>query len=489
MISDIVIIGAGITGSTIARELSKYKLKILVVEKRSDVAFGQPTKGNTGLIHAGYDDEPGTNRAKLCVRGNRLWHDLAPMIGVPFEETGSFVVALSDDEVDHLRELRDRGQKNGVTRLEIIEDREILREMEPNLTTEAVAALFAPTAAITPPYEAAIAMAENAIQNGVQFITETEVEEIVKKNDEVLGVDTNRGRIEARCIINAAGLHADKVSDMADLGHFKIIPRKGEYYLFDKKLFHLVRHILFPVPTPISKGIVVTRTNEGNILIGPNAYEIDDKGDMTTTQDGLEEVFSGALKLVPELSHHRNQIITYFSSLRPETPKRDFIIRTYDELKGFINVAGIRSPGLTAAPAVAEKVIGLVRECGLEFSRKGSFNPIREPMRHPIRESAFSEAERLIQENPKYGHVICRCEHVTEGEIVEAIKRGATTIDGVKFRTRAGMGRCQGGFCTPHIINILSRELGISPTEVTKRGGGSHLLLCETKGLLKEEER
>jgi glycerol-3-phosphate dehydrogenase len=483
MRSDIIVIGAGITGSTIARELSKYRQQILVVEKRSDVAFGSPTKGNTGLIHAGYDDQPGTRKANLCTRGNMLWHSIAKEISAPLKETGSLVVALNKNEEDHLRQLKERGEKNGVPLLEIVEDKKRLLKIEPNLNKDATAALFAPTAAITAPYELALAVSENATQNGARFLFETEATGIITKNGEITGIRTSRGRIKADCVINAAGLESDEVSAMAGLRDFTIHPRKGEYYLFDKKLSGLVRHILFPVPTPISKGIVVTSTPEGNVLIGPNACDVEDKEDLNTTSTGLSEVYNGALKLVPGLAQYRNRIITYFSSLRPETGTGDFIIRSYDEPKGFVNVAGIRSPGLTSAPAIAEMVVDLIKESGLDLVEKELFISNREPIDHAIRELDFSRAERLISEDSNYGHVICRCEHISEAEIVEAVRRGATTLDGVKFRTRAGMGRCQGGFCTPHIIRILAKELGIPPTEVTKKGGASRLLLCEAKRL------
>ncbi len=486
MRADIVVIGAGITGSTTARELSKYKQKVLVVEKRSDIAFGSPTKGNTGIIHAGYDDKPGTKRAKLCVRGNMLWHKIAYEISAPFKDTGSLVVALNEDEIRHLEELKQRGETNGVPLLEIVDDRKRLLEMEPKLSRDAIAALYAPTAAITAPYELAIAVAENAIQNGVRFLFETEVTDIRVKNDEVSGVRTSGGFIKTEHVINAAGLEADKVSAMVGLRHFTIHPRKGEYYLFDKKLRALVRHVLFPVPTPISKGIVVTPTAEENLLIGPNACDVEDVEDLTTTADGLNEVFDGALRLIPDLAQQKSQIITYFCGLRPETGTEDFIIESYDELSGFINVAGMRSPGLASSPAVAEQVVDLLRETGFRLSKNESFNPNRKPIGHALRELDLTQAEKLIAQDLRYGHVVCRCEHVTEAEIVEAIRRGATTLDGVKYRTRAGMGRCQGGFCTPHTIRILAQELGIPVPEITKNGGGSRLLCCGSKELLRE---
>jgi len=484
MRADVVIVGAGIVGSTIARELSKYDLEVLVVEREPDVAFGSPTKANTGIIHAGYDDKPGTVKAEHCSRGNSLWHKIAPEVGAPLKETGSLVVTMKEEEVPVLKELKGRGEKNGVPGLEIIDDPERLLEMEPHLNRKAIAALYAPTAAITSPYDLAMAMMENAVQNGVEILLETEVTGVMVKGAETRGVRTSRGGIEADCVVNAAGLWADRLSAMAGINRFTIHPRKGEYCIFDKKLGSLVHHVLFPAPTPISKGIVVTPTVDGNLLIGPNAQNMEDKEDMTTTSGGLAEVFTGASQLIPSLEEKRHMVITNFCGLRPEPNTQDFVIEAYKEVRGFINVAGMKSPGLTAVPSVAQKVAALLRESGLELREKEKFNPRRKPIDRSIRELNLSKAEGLINQDARHGHVICRCEHVTEGEILNAIKWGASTLDGVKFRTRAGMGRCQGGFCTPHIIKILARELGIPAERVTKRGGKSRLLPYRVKDLL-----
>ncbi len=484
MRADVVIVGAGIVGSTIARELSRYDLDVIVVEREPDIAFGSSTKANTGIIHAGYDDKPGTVKAEHCSRGNALWHKIAPEVGAPLKETGSFVVALKEEEVGVLKELKERGEKNGVPGLEIVDDWDRLLEMEPHLNRKALAALYAPTAAITSPYELAMAMMENAIQNGVKIFLETEVTGVILKRTEVKGVRTNRGGIEADYVVNAAGLWADRVSAMAGIKHFTLHPRKGEYYVFDKKLGGLVHRVLFPAPTPISKGIVVTPTVDGNALIGPNAQDVEDKEDMTTTSSGLAEVFAGASQLVPLLAEKGHMVITNFCGLRPEPNTQDFIIEAYKEVRGFVNVAGMKSPGLTAAPSVAQKVVTLLRESGLELREKKTFNPYRRPIDRSVRELNLSKAEGLIDQDARYGHVVCRCEHVTEGEILEAIRRGASTLDGIKFRTRAGMGRCQGGFCTPHVIKILARELEIPAERVTKRGGKSRLLLHRVKDLL-----
>lgn len=488
MKTDVTIIGAGIIGSTIARELSQYNLSVIVVDKRSDIAFDSPTKANTGIIHAGYDDEPGTVKAKHCSRGNTLWHEIAPKVGAPFKEIGSLVVALKEEEVGILKELKGRGEKNRVPNLEIVNDSERLVEMEPNLTKEAIAVLYAPTAAITSPYELAIAVAENAIQNGVKFFLETKVTDIVAEEGEVSGVQTNRGYIQTGYVINAAGLWADEISSMVGIDHFTVKPRKGEYMVLDKNLNGFAKHILFPSPTPISKGIVVTPTIEGNVLIGPNANDVEEKTDLTTTATGLEEIFVDSLKLIPNLAEKKNLIITNFCGLRPEPDTGDFIIEAYDEVRKFVNAAGMKSPGLTSAPAVAETVVNILEKSGLELREKEDFNPYRKPIDQSVRRLEVDGAKKLIARDARYGHVVCRCEHVTEGEIVESIRRGATTLDGVKFRTRTGMGRCQGGFCTPHVIKILARELRIPVEQVTKRGGASKLLPYKAKALLLRDE-
>ena len=486
MKADVVIVGAGIVGSTIARELSKYDIDIVVVEKEADVAFGSPTKANTGVIHPGFDDPPGTTRAKHCSRGNALWHDIAREVGAPFEEVGSLVVALKDEEIRVLEELKHRGDTNGVPDLEIVADEDRLHGMEPNLNTGALAALLAPTAAITSPYELATAMMENAVRNGVKTCFETEVTGITVKQDLVKGIQTTKGEIEAQFIVNAAGLWADRISAMVGLNKFTIHPRKGEYYILDKKAGSLARHVIFPTPSPISKGIVVTPTVEGNTLVGPNAQDIEDKQDLATTRNGLAEVWAGACKLIPSIADKRNMIITNFCGLRPEPNTNDFIVGRSDMIHGFINTAGMRSPGLTSAPSVALSVVELLGESGAELRRKATFSPRRKPIDRPMRRSDLEPSQSLIKQDPNYGYVVCRCEHVTKGEILEAIRRGATTVDGVKFRTRAGMGRCQGGFCGPHVLKLMSEELGIPAQSITKRGRESNVLLVRAKELLRE---
>lgn len=484
MKTNVTIIGGGIVGTAIARELSRYDANILLVEKEPDIAFGGSTKANTGIIHAGYHDDPRTLMAKLCPPGNALWSKLAYELDVPFKRAGSFVVALKEEDLHVLKELKRRGIRNKVPDLEIIEEYDRLCEMEPNLNREAMAVLYAPTAGITCPYEMAIALAENATRNGVKILLGTEATGITVEKGGVKGVRTNKGNIETDYVINAAGLWADDISAVAGIGHFTITPRKGEYLIFDKELSGFVNHVLFLVPTPISKGIAVTPTVDGNLVVGPNACDIEDKTDLTTTSAGLKEILGSALNLVPKLSLKKDTIIANYAGLRAESNTGDFIIELYDEVMDFINVAGVKSPGLTSAPAIAEMVVNLLQKAGLELKEKEAFNPYRKSIDRSIRELFFGKAEKLIARDASYGHVICRCEHVTEGEVVEAVRRGAATLDGIKYRTRAGMGRCQGGFCGPHVIKILARELGIPAEDVTKRGGDSQLLPCRVKELL-----
>jgi glycerol-3-phosphate dehydrogenase len=482
MKADVVIIGAGIVGTAIARELSRYNLRTLVVEKEIDVACSGATKANTGLIHPGEHNTPGSLMAKLCVRGNSLWPNLASELDVPFKRIGCLVVALAEEEVRVLHELKQRGQKNRVPGLELVEGRERLFEMEPNLNQKAVAALYAPGLGVTSPYEMAIALMENAAGNGVNFLFEARVEGIEVKNSKVKGVRTTKGNVRSKYVINAAGLYSDEISATVGIDHFTIHPRKGEYFIFDKELGSLVKHAIFPIPTPLSKGIKVIPTVEGNLLVGPTAQDIGDKTDTATTANGLRRAMEGGIKLVPSLAMFTDKIIANYAGVRAVVSTDDFVVEAYDAPEGFINAAGVDSPGLTAAPAIAEMVLELLREKGLELKKKKVWHSRRRSIDRSVRELSKGRVKKLIASDASYGHVVCRCEHVTEGEIVEAIRRGAKTLDGIKYRTRAGMGRCQGGFCTPRVIKILARELGIRMEDVTKRGKSSKLLF-EIKSL------
>ena len=457
------------------RELARYDVSVVLLEREADVAWGT-TKANTALVHAGYDAEPGTNKARFNVTGNAMYPRICAELGVQFQNTGSLVVATSPDQVDHLRELLERGRANGVPGLEII-GRERIVELEPNISPEAIAALWAPTAGITGPWELAIAYAENAVENGVKLMLSSPVTAIDVEGGRAVRVHTPGASIAARFVVNAAGLFADEVARMVGQTDFEIVPRKGEYYLLDKRAGHLARRPLFPVPTAHSKGIVVTPTVDGNLLVGPNSYIVDSKADLDTTGCGLDEVLAGAGRLVPGIPVRDN--ITNFAGLRATaSPGNDFVIGPAPGVPNFIHAAGIQSPGLTAAPAIALEIVRLLGEAGLALAPKADFNPIRP---RPARFAEMTDDERAEAAacDPRWGHIVCRCESVTEGEIVEALHRSVpcTTVDGVKFRTRAGSGRCQGGFCGPRVVAIISRELGIPADEVTKKGGASRILV------------
>ncbi|MEM2920800.1 MAG: NAD(P)/FAD-dependent oxidoreductase [Candidatus Bathyarchaeia archaeon] len=484
MKADVVVIGAGIVGAWIARELAKYDLATVVVEKESDVAQGA-SKANTAILHAGYDPEPGTLKAALCVRGNQLYDELAEQLHISIKRTGSLVVAFSDEETDVLRELLRRGIENGVQGLRIV-DRDELRAIEPNLNPASIAGLYTRSAGIVNPFEAVLACAEEASLNGVRFILDTEVTGFTISDREVKEVATTHGRICTEIVVNASGVYADTVAGEAGLKTFKITPRKGEYMVLDPNIGDIVHTVLFPIPTTVSKGITVTPTTDGNILIGPTSEEIQDRTDVSTTQEGLKKVLTESQKLVPSISPR--DVIRVFAGIRAVSDTNDFIIESSKDVEGFINVAGIQSPGVTAAPAIAEMVVKIVGEL-VNLRPKETVR--RRHCVRSFRDASLDERRQLFQIDHRYGRVVCRCETVTEAEIVDAIHRvpGARTVDGVKVRTRAGMGRCQGSFCGPRVLEILCRELELHPSQVTLRGGGSWLLIGRCKRGIEDEEK
>ncbi len=473
---DIVIIGAGVIGSSIARELSKYHLRICVLEKESDVAVGT-SKANSGIVHAGHDAKPNTLKGKLNAKGNSMFDQLSEELDFPFRRNGSLVLCFDEDQKDKLYELKKQGEKNGVPKLEIIPREEVLR-LEPNVSPKVVAALYAPTGGIVCPYEMTIAYAENANSNGVHFYFNTEVKKIEKTENGFL-IKTSQGDFQSRLIINAAGVFADTINNMISENKIEIIPRKGEYCLFDKAVGDLAQRTLFQLPTKMGKGVLVTPTVDGNLLLGPTAEDIEDKSDVSTTAVGLDFVLEKArftLRNVP-----MRQVITSFAGLRAHSTEEDFIIGEVEDVPGFINVAGIESPGLSSAPAIAELVENIVVE-KLAPNKNENFNPIRKGI-PKFREMTNKERKALIQKDHSYGKIVCRCETVTEGEIRNAINRplGARDLDGIKRRTRAGMGRCQSGFCLPKLMRILAEELDLSETEVTKFGNHSNLIIGRNK--------
>jgi len=488
MIYDIAIIGAGIVGASIARELSKYKLNICLIEKADDVSCGT-SKANSGIVHAGYDPEPGTLMAKLNVQGNAMYPQWAEELHFDYKKIGSLVIAFSEADMAHIKKLYDRGIQNGVPGMKILNHDELLA-MEPNVNEEACGALLAESAGIVSPYQATWAIAENAVQNGVKLFTESEVHGITRpdasKGDGNWTIHTGNSDIEARCVINAAGLFADKISAMAGARAFTIKPRRGEYFLLDSNCASLANHTLFQPPDELGKGVLVTPTVDGNILVGPTAGASNTKDDTSTTRDGQDLVFEKSSKTLNDIP--RRNIINSFAGIRAiamnedGSPVNDFIIEEDANAKRFINVAGICSPGLTAAPAIGVYVTELVEKAGIKLERNKDFIAVRKGI-ESFKNATKERKEQLIEENPLYGRIICRCEMITEAEIVQAVRSpvGAKDLDGVKRRTRAGMGRCQGGFCSPRVTEIISRERGIPMTSVTKNGGCSYILNSKTR--------
>lgn len=480
---DVIIIGAGVSGAAIARELSKCELKILVLERALDVCEGT-SKANSGIVHAGYDAKSGTLKAKLNVAGSKKMEALSKELDFSYKKNGSLVLCFDEKDLDKLEELKARGKANGVSGIRILSKEEVLLK-EPAVSENVVAALYAPDGAIVCPFGLNIALAENAAANGAEFLFGREVQGIEKIS---CGYRIKAGvqSFDAKVIVNAAGVYADRIHNMISEDKMEITPRRGEYLLYDKEVGGLAKSTLFQLPTALGKGILVTPTVHGNLLIGPTALDLEDKEGTETSGKGIVTVQEKAALSVPGIPG--KAVITSFAGLRahvskvPESMKEqdgDFLIGEVADAPGFIDVAGIESPGLSCAPALGEYVADIVKEM-LHPEKKENFISTRKG----IPSMALSDDEqrqKLILENPAYGNVICRCEMVTEGEILDAIHRplGATTTDGIKRRTRAGMGRCQSGFCNPRVVEILARELGIDESQVRKSGEDSWYLLPE----------
>lgn len=457
MAYDVAIVGGGVVGCAVAHHLSRFRARTVLLEREVEVGFGT-SKANSGIIHSGHHAEPGTLKARLCQPGNRRWADLAGELGFGLRYCGDLTVALDDAEVPVLEELARWGEASGVEGLEIWGPERIRRE-EPAVTRRAVAALHSPHAAVVNPYEACFALVDSARERGVEVRAGTEVTG-VDPGPDGLHLTATTGDLVARFVVDAAGLSAGRVADLAGAGPLPIRGRKGEEYLLDKRLEGIVDRIVFPVPTQTSKGILVIPTFDGTVMVGPTAEMVEDPDDVTTTPAGAAEVFAGASRLVPGISPR--DCIAEFAGVRAVAPGEDFVIGP-TAVPGFVTAAGIQSPGLTAAPAIAALVTELLADQGLELvvaaGRHG-----RRPARLPVPAGADD-------------HVVCRCELVTEGDVLDAMAAGARTLDGLKFRTRAGMGRCQGGFCTWRLMQVLARESGIPMSSVTKRGPGSWIVL------------
>ena len=472
---DVIIIGAGVTGAALARELSRYKLKILLLEKETEPAFGV-SKSNSGIIHAGTQNHPGTLKGKLCVEGNRLVRQLSQELGVHFVEVGQLIVIFRPEDLPALEKIKSEGEELGIKGMELV-DRAWLAKHEPNLTSEVVAALHVPSAGIISPYRLVYDLVENAVKNGVVLKTSHRVTGMrrISQTPYRFEVEAAGSFYQSRFVVNAAGLYADQISSMLGITDFTIKPRKGEEYLLDKKREHIANHLIFPLPTPESKGILIIKTSDGNPMIGPTAHTVDSREDRTTTDEGLAEVLAGARRMMPSIE--KSDIIAYFAGLRPVAGD-DFIIRHESAAPGFVNVAGIQSPGLTAAPAIAVMVSKILKDNGLELEPKKNFNCRRDKTVH-LFEIPLSKTRELIEKDPEYGDIVCRCEMVSAKEIRDAIRRGARTLDGIKFRTRAQAGRCHGGFCTTRIMKIMQEELGMPVETITKRGPGSEIIRGE----------
>lgn len=477
MVYDVVIVGAGVVGAFVARKLSQYELKVCIVDKESDVAMGA-TKANSAIVHAGYDPEPGSLKARLNRQGNMSMEAVCRELDVPFKRIGSLVLAFRNNDMKKLDSLLQRGLDNGIEGLEIW-DHENIKKMEPNISDEVEKALFAPTAGIVCPYELTLAAIENAVENGVVLKLDTEVQGIYY-DEGLFRLQTNGGLLNCKYVVNSAGVYSDMIAQMIGDYSFSITPRKGEYLLLDKSQGSMVDRVLFQLPTQSGKGVLVTPTVDGNLLVGPNASIQHDREDTSTSATGLEQVKLEALRSVPCIN--MREVVSSFAGLRATPSTGDFIIGHSEINSRFINVAGIESPGLTAAPAIGEYVAEILVSSGLELPNKIIYNPIRKPVVR-FRELGVKEMNELIGKEPSYGRIICRCERITEGEVIDSIRRaaGAKNLDAVKRRTRSGMGRCQGGFCSPLIVEILARELGIPIEEVTKKGPGSRLLAGKVK--------
>lgn len=472
---DIVVIGAGVVGGMIARELSAYRLALCIVEKKHDVAMGA-SSANSAIVHAGFDAKVGSLKAKLNVRGSEMMEKVCEELGVKYKNNGSLVIGFNDEDRATVEELYKRGTANGVKNLKVLDSDE-LHAIEPNVSKNAVCALHAPTGSIVCPYELTVAAIGNAMDNGADLKLDFEVTDIRDKGDYFEIVSAGE-TLQAKYIINAAGVYSDAIAKMVGDTSFTVHPRRGEYVLLDKECGTLVSHTIFRTPSKMGKGILVSPTVDGNLLTGPTSVDIEDKDDRSTTPEGLAHVMREALENVDSVMF--NKTITSFCGLRAVGSTGDFIINLPRER--FVNVAGIESPGLSSAPAIAEYVIELLANAGMPLEKNASYQPRRVAM-HAFREASMEEKNAIIKKNPAYGRIICRCETVTEGEILNAIRTNPKPrdLDGVKRRTRAQMGRCQGGFCSPYIVEMLAKEMNVSYEAVTKFGGESLINVGKTK--------
>ncbi len=471
---DVAIIGAGVIGSAVARELSRYKVKACVIEREEDVCCGT-SKANSAIVHAGFDALPGTLKAKLNVEGNKMMEQLSKDLDFSFKRNGSLVVCTEEAGLKKLEELKGRADKNGVPGVKILNREEVIA-MEPNLSDDVIAALWAPTGGIVCPFNLTIALAENAAVNGVEFKLNTKVEYIAPVEDGY-EITTNQGKVLAKAVVNAAGVYADELHNMVSDEKLEIIPRSGEYCLLDKTAGQHVTHTIFQLPSAMGKGVLVSPTVHGNLLVGPTATDLEDKENVKTTAEGLAFLQAKAAESVKDIP--LRQVITSFTGLRAHEKNDEFVIGEAKGAKNFFDAAGIESPGLSSAPAIGVMLAKMISKA-LHLKKNDDFIGVRKGIIHP-QDLSFEDRQVLISAKPEYGQIICRCEMISEGEIIDAIRRplGARSLDGVKRRTRAGMGRCQAGFCSPRTMEILERETGIPMNALTKCGGDSKII-CGT---------
>lgn len=474
---DVTIIGCGVIGASLAYTLSRYQLRVLVLEKENDVAMGT-TKANSAVVHAGYDPAHGTLMAKLNVQGSAMMEELCRKLSVKYKRTGSFVLAFDEAQRAHLEKMLENGNKNGVPGLQLLSGEEA-REMEPGLSENVCAALYAPSAAIIDPWGLCIAEAETAVRNGVELKLRSVVTGMEDQGNSVL-LHTSTGDYETRFVVNCAGGWGHEISAMTGECEWQAHPSRGEYYLLDKSSGSLVSRVIFQCPTAAGKGVLVAPTVHGNLIVGPNAHDVQGPLNRETTLSGMDEVAEVSHKSVPGIDFR--QSIRNFAGVRANTSEADFIIRPAKNMPNLLYLAGIKSPGLSAAPAIAEYAAELLQGMGLSLEEKQDWDGTREQIR--FKELSDAEKAELVKKDPRYGRVICRCETITEGEIVAAIHSPIPpcSVDGIKRRAGAGMGRCQGGFCGPRVVDILSRELGVSPLDIRQDGDGTYILTGTTKG-------
>lgn len=477
---DVLIIGGGITGAAIARELSRFKIKVALLEKGLDIGLGA-TKGNGGVVHQGYDPLPGSMKAKINAEGAKLYPSLAKELGFEISNPGLFVLGFGAEDLKVLEHKLDYGIRNGIKDIRIV-DKETIIKKEPHINSQVTHGLAVPTTTVVDPFEVALAFTENAVDNGVDVFLGQKVEEIKKIGPDFL-VATASNRYQTRFIVNAAGNHADDVAKLAGIEEYQMKPRHGDLLVFDREMDIKPQTVMFPCPGPDTKGIACIPTIHGNTIVGSTATMMDDKEDVSNYKKGIQGLIDGVHHILPQLDERK--IIRTFAGLRPVVldHNNDFYIEISATDGHFIHAAGIQSPGVASAPAIAKRVRNLLNDAGLDLEKNQDFNPYRQA-RTVFNELSELEQQLLIKDDEAFGQVVCRCETVTEGEILAAVKSliPATTLDGIKRRTRAGMGRCQSGFCQYKVLSILAKSLDLPPDQILLEDEGSQLIYGKVKG-------